>query len=434
MTILTYLFQSSICLGIFYVFYKWLFSKETFYTLNRAILWSMLILSFTLPLIPWGSFFTISGMVQSSLFNEVVYSIRLDELIISAEQTTSINWLDWLVGVYLLGLTFILLRLGVGWLGLSKFIKQGKKRVQTDGTKLITHTESTQGPFSWMSYIVLSEDDLANCGEEILMHEKAHIHYMHSWDMLILNLILMVQWFNPAAWLFKRELEIVHEYQADAFVLKHGINAQKYQLLLIKKSVGDYMFNLANSFNHSHLTKRINMMLQKESSKWAKLKLISLLPLGFLLILGIGINSSCTEASALRDSSDVQADTKELPQVTPSSQKGEVFVVVEVMPEYPGGLENLITFLGENIQYPADAQKNSIQGRVIVEFIVNTDGSVTEPRIVRGVDSALDKEALRVISLMPKWKPGMQGGEKVRVKFTVPVSFRLKDKEKVPAK
>ena len=106
-------------------------------------------------------------------------------------------------------------------------------------------------------------------------------------------------------------------------------------------------------------------MLQKESSKWAKLKLISLLPLGFLLILGIGINSSCTEASALRDSSDVQADTKELPQVTPSSQKGEVFVVVEVMPEYPGGLENLITFLGENIQYPADAQKNSIQGRVI---------------------------------------------------------------------
>lgn len=112
--------------------------------------------------------------------------------------------------------------------------------------------------------------------------------------------------------------------------------------------------------------------------------------------------------------------------VTENKDDSEVFNVVEHMPEYPGGMKELMKFLSSTIKYPANAEKNKIEGRVIVEFVVNKDGSLSDIKVVRGVDPELDAEALRVINAMPKWKPGMNKGEPVRVKFTVPVMYRLK--------
>ena len=104
----------------------------------------------------------------------------------------------------------------------------------------------------------------------------------------------------------------------------------------------------------------------------------------------------------------------------------EIFQIVEDMPEFPGGMGELMKYLGKNIKYPTIAQENGIQGRVVVAFVVNRDGSIVDPEVVRGVDPSLDKEAVRVITSMPKWKPGKQRGQTVRVKYTVPVTFRLK--------
>ena len=105
--------------------------------------------------------------------------------------------------------------------------------------------------------------------------------------------------------------------------------------------------------------------------------------------------------------------------------EGEVFEIVEQNPMFPGGNEALMKWLSKNLKYPASAQENGIQGRVLVQFVVNKDGSIVEPKVLRSVDPALDKEALRVVSTMPKWQPGKQRGKTVRVRFTLPVTFRL---------
>ena len=106
-------------------------------------------------------------------------------------------------------------------------------------------------------------------------------------------------------------------------------------------------------------------------------------------------------------------------------EDNEIFKIVEKMPEFPGGMAACLKFLANNIKYPAIAQESNIQGKVIIQFVVNKDGSIVDPVVVRSVDPHLDKEALRVISMMPKWTPGMQRGKPVRVKYTVPVTFRL---------
>ena len=113
------------------------------------------------------------------------------------------------------------------------------------------------------------------------------------------------------------------------------------------------------------------------------------------------------------------------PSETPRPEEQTIFEVVENMPDFPGGQAALMQYLAKNIKYPTIAQENGTQGRVIVQFVVNKDGSIVDAKVVRSVDPYLDKEALRVINTMPKWKPGMQRGKPVRVKFTVPVMFRL---------
>ena len=134
-------------------------------------------------------------------------------------------------------------------------------------------------PFSWMGYIVISRKDLEENGREILIHELAHIHNRHSWDLLVADVCIFFQWFNPASWLLKQELQNIHEFEADETVIKEGVDAKQYQLLLIKKAVGTRLYSMANSFNHSKLKKRITMMLKEKSSPWARLKYLYVLSL-----------------------------------------------------------------------------------------------------------------------------------------------------------
>ena len=146
-------------------------------------------------------------------------------------------------------------------------------------------------------------------------------------------------------------------------------------------------------------------------------------------VLEIMDNDSEVEESTIQASDDTQAavEVKYTPVEVEEEEVEEqqIFQVVEEMPEFPGGMGECMKFLGKNIKYPTISQENGVQGRVIVQFVVNRDGSIVDPVVVRGVDPYLDKEALRVISTMPKWKPGKQRGKAVRVKYTVPVMFRL---------
>lgn len=184
------------------------------------------------------------------------------------------------------------------------------------------------------------------------------------------------------------------------------------------------------------------MMLKEKSSPWARGKYLYVLPLSALAITVFAL----PEVSAVADNiSDVKiSDLTEIRQtnlaeaiptesqdtvssnIRPQNDKDQIWELVEQMPEFPGGTSAMIKYLGDNLHYPETAQKVGIQGRIIVRFIVGTDGNICQPEVVRGIEPALDAEALRVVQTMPRWKPGMNKGKAVAVKYHIPIMFSLK--------
>ena len=428
-----YILKSAICLALFYLFYRLLLSKETFHRFNRLALLGLLVLSCIVPLIEVG---TGATNVVNRQF------ISWEEMLMMAEMSTiagevvtpTLSWREVLLLLYLVGIAFFLVR-NLWSLGrMLSLINSCKKQRLNNEIWLFTHQKDIT-PFSWMKYIVLSEKDYAESGETILTHERAHIANLHSWDLILADLCVFFQWFNPAAWLLKQELQNIHEYEADEWVINHGIDAKTYQLLLIKKAVGTRLYSMANNLNHSNLKKRITMMIKKKSNPWACMKYLYILPLATIAVAAFArpeISNEFDEISSAKVSdlasfmkADGEKSLETLPDVAPAPQDSIVFEVVEEMPEFPGGMQAMMQFIADNVKYPSIAQKNGVQGRVITQFTVCKDGSITDAKVLRSVDPYLDKEALRVINAMPKWKPGKQGGQAVAVHFTVPVVFRL---------
>ena len=427
-----YILKSAICLALFYLFYRLLLSKETFHRFNRIALLGLLVLSCIVPLIEVGTGATNAVNRQFISWEEMLMMAEMSTI---AEEvvTPTLSWREVLLLLYLVGIAFFLLR-NLWSLGrMLSLINSCKKQRLNNEIWLFTHQKDI-APFSWMKYIVLSEKDYAESGETILTHERAHITNLHSWDLLLADLCVFFQWFNPAAWLLKQELQNIHEYEADEWVINHGIDAKKYQLLLIKKAVGTRLYSMANNLNHSNLKKRITMMIKKKSNPWACMKYLYILPLATIAVAAFArpeISNEFDEISSAKVSdlaSFMKAEVEkslETPPVTSLAPQDSVFQVVEEMPEFPGGMQAMMQFIASNVKYPSIAQKNGVQGRVITQFTVGKDGSITDAKVLRSVDPYLDKEALRVISAMPKWKPGKQGGKAVATRFTVPVVFRL---------
>ena len=427
-----YILKSAICLAMFYLFYRALLSKETFHRFNRIALLSMLVISFVVPSIQWNYLsHNQAGHAMAVIEDLFMSAVPNDDV-----AATSLSWQRGLVVIYLLGVIFFLLRQLVSLASMYHLIRNGKKEKLEEGICLVTHQKPI-GPFSWMHYMVLSEIDLAENPEAILLHERAHIRNKHSFDIMWVDFCIAVQWFNPAAWLVKRELQDVHEYEADASVLHQGVDAKKYQLLLIKKAVGTRLYSMANSFNHSSLKKRITMMVKKKSNPWARMKYLYVLPMAAIAVAAFArpeVSSELKEISKVKVSDFVAemkvASEKNLSDtaktiVPQEPVKGDAFSVVENPPQFPGGMKELMTFLGKNIQYPVEAKDKKIEGRVIVQFVVKKDGSTSDFNVLRAVHPLLDAEALRVLKTMPKWTPGTQRGEAVNVKFVVPVRFAL---------
>ena len=269
-----YILKSSVCLAAFYLFYRLLLSRETFHRFNRIALLGVIILSVAIPFI---RIMTDEPVAIQRPLQNLEYLLQMAQML--QVQTSQSFWLPLLFVVYLVGCVFFFARFLYSTIRICRMIGMGEKQVLPDGSKLVV-TDETVCPFSWMGYIVISQKDMEESGEEILTHEMAHIRARHSVDMLICSFCVILQWFNPAVWLLKQELENIHEYEADESVINHGIDAKHYQLLLIKKAVGSQRFtSMANSFNHSKLKKRITMMLKRKSNPWARLKYLYVLPL-----------------------------------------------------------------------------------------------------------------------------------------------------------
>lgn len=455
-TFLVYILKSAVCLAVFYLFYRLLLSKETFHRFNRIALLGVMLLSCLLPLIQVTVKEASPVNMQVMSMEDLLLMYQWNRGMTMVEEGShTLRWQGMLVLVYFAGLLFVIAR-HLWSLGRMLFLIRHSRCEKLDhGVRLVIHHRPI-APFSWMRYIVISETDLKEGGHYILVHEQAHIRLRHSWDLLLTELCAWVQWFNPAIWLLKQELQNIHEYEADEEVIRQGIQAKEYQMLLIKKAVGARLYSIANSFNHSSLKKRITMMIRKKSNPWARAKYLYVLPLAAVTVAAFArpeISQPLDEISSVKvnDLSAVletyadknvsnpaekdlqsKADSTTQKVVTPAASDNQTFDVVEQMPEFPGGMRAGLEFMARNLKYPTKAQEAGKQGRVIVQFIVQKDGSLSDLHVLRAVDPWLDAEAIRVISIMPKWKPGMQDGKAVAVKYTMPVTFALEGSKNKP--
>ncbi len=467
----SYSLQSALCLAVFYLFYTVVLSRETFHRLNRYTLLAIMALSWMIPLLAGAlSFRTGANVVPEMIVEQPLAAL-------SAGTVTPFESSVWhsvfvpVFTLYLIGIVVCVLYQAVSYLRLWRLLYKGKRTVLNNDIRLILHTDMRMAPFSWMKYIVLSEDDYIEDGTAIIAHETAHIRLRHSWDLMAAHAFVILQWFNPFAWLVYRDLRNTHEYEADKSVLDEGFEAQHYQLLLIKKAVGTRLYSMANGYNHSNnLKKRITMMLQKKSNAWARLKYALVLPLAATTVVAFArpeISRPFDEISSVKVSyfaptaQPVEAKSVEKvvapprqevavpvetvaetptpretkapaakPKPAPITPKDTVvFMVVEEMPEFPGGMSAMMKYIAQNIKYPVKAIEKKIEGRVTISFVVSRDGSLRDFRIVRSVDPDLDAEALRVAKSMPNWKPGKQRGKNVSVKFTLPINFSLSAKK-----
>ncbi|HCV16186.1 MAG TPA: TonB-dependent receptor [Rikenellaceae bacterium] len=329
---LVYILQSSLSLAAFYLFYKVMLSRETFHRFNRVVLLLISLLSVIIPLIKLpGNEALLSNSISLNLQQLIQLAGFSDDTVITAgaDETSNTIWPVFIVIIYLTGVLITLAISSISMIRMAQLIRRteyGKRIKSEDGIVIVLHKEKI-APFSWMKYIVISENDYDENGREIVLHEIAHIKRGHSADMILCEIVKIVHWFNPAAWLFKQEIKNIHEYQADDAVIKSGIDAATYQLLLIKKAVGERLYSIANSFNHSKLKNRITMITKKKSTLWSALRVLYVLPLSLVAVAAFAseeITSVMAPVSEVKIKDFIQADTIKIKKSTSGNDSKKV--------------------------------------------------------------------------------------------------------------
>lgn len=406
-----YQLKVGLCLVVFYLLFKWLLSRKTFHRFNRVALLSLVGLSLLLPLVN-------ITVEQPTALTQSLMQIELfiDGGVMPEQEEDGRTLAAALIAylIYNIGCWVFVFREWWSYHKLRSLMRRGRVRQTIDGVLVHVVDDSSIAPFSWFGHIIMSAEDYEQNRPEIVSHEMAHIRRRHSWDVVLMNIVCILQWWNPAAWLMRRELQQVHEYEADQAVLAGGFDVRQYQLLLIRKSVGDRLYSMANNLNQHSLRRRIRMMSARRTNGWQRLRLLIALPLS----VGAVVVFAHPKVQSVME--QIEHDARQ-PVV---QQEQQTFDVVEQMPQFPGGTEALTRYMVEAIDYPEEALQNNTSGRAVVSFIINEEGWVEEPKIIRSIDPLLDREALRVVSQMPQWTPGRQDGHPVRVRFHVPVTFK----------
>jgi TonB family protein len=413
--LLLYIARSGLYLGIFYAFYLLVMRRMTFFRLNRAIL---LLGSLACALLPFLKIRTANHMVGAGPLS----MIAAEDSSTLAVQGAGFSWPATLSFVYLLGVLAVILITAVSTERMFKLLNAGEKRL-VDGC----HTavlDNDHPSFSFGQTIVIGRKDLEE-NPAIFMHEKMHVKCRHYLDLFVFRAIQTVWWWNPLVWLVRTELGLLHEYEADEAVIKQGIDATQYQLLLVRKAVGEQRFSLASGFQHAKLKNRISMMLKPSSNGWMRLSYLALIPLMALVAYACNPAKNNKGASGTNDAEDTY---RVIVTDEPQAEDSIPFQMVEVKPTFKSGDANeFAKWVNDHLNYPEEAKKAGIQGRLVMSFVVDTDGSVKDVKILRGVDPLLDAEALRVLNgCTEKWAPGMQDGQPVKVTYTLPIIFQLK--------
>ena len=530
--VLMYALKSAFVLFLLYVPYTLLLHRDSFFRLNRFVLLGVLLLSLVLPLcnVSWLSMdrqpVVHAAQMQMVEIGIPVNVLPQDDVVEEVSASSSFTLFGLLTLIYIIGMAVVLL-LRLWQMGSLRLqLRRGSLwRHSEDGITVYCHADRV-APFSWMNSIVISEEDYAESGREIILHETGHIRFRHSWDVLLLTLVQMVQWWNPLAYMAGISLRDVHEYEADDYVLRQGVSASAYQMLLLKKAVGYGSYTFANNFNHSLTKKRITMMRKSKSNPWMRSKALYVIPVAALALSAFatpeivspiegmvsepeskGMENYLTGQAAMEENRQNAAtmeilktpvagnrlpadatyyvdgekmergiavrrivDGREVVLITRKGENGKetvtvvgsskndavdeakallrkegvqkldvkkegandndsIYNVVSENAEFPGGNMAASNWISKNMTYPEECRKQGIEGRVVIKFVVNKDGSIVDAEAVKSPHPALAEEGLRVVKSMPKWKPAKEGGKVVRSRFNIPIVFKLSGKK-----
>ena len=466
-----FIIESGVSLALLSLIYILFLRKETFFRLNRLFLLSSVVFSLLLPFLRLRVYepqSVILDEIKVTPYRNLMEAVTVYSHGFSGTVENTISSNQFIILLYLGGLLFFMGRFLFRLIQIGLLIQ--KHPVNRAGRVRFVSIEKNSSPFSFLNFIFLNTGQKHDPGyEKMIRHEMEHVKQGHSFDVFLLEILTVLQWFNPFMWMLKRVVRENHEYLADKAVVGSGVNLAFYKQLLLNQAIG-FQPELANHFNSSLIKKRIKMISKIKSSKMANLKYV----IGLLTVVALVIAFACEQKETmntepvtdeqivvleidgkkltvtgenavesmkkLMDSDKYEINVVEEVDVTslklvkkeevkePEMEdiNGEdIFYVVEEMPEFPGGETALRQFIASTVKYPEEAQKGGIQGKVYVSFVVTKNGSIANAKVVRGVHSSLDMEALKVVNSQPKWKPGKQRGEAVNVQYTVPINFVL---------
>ena len=459
-----YLIKINVALMLLYGFYRLTVSRDTFFGLRRLTLWLIYAVALMVPAFNL-EYWVRDTPTMASMAN--VYADTFYPVVVVKAQAPSITWMDMLLGIYWAGVAILSLRLVWQLFSIIRLAVISRKQEMEGITVHLLRGEGS--PFSFFRWVFMYPSTLEDRQlHEVMVHECTHVSGLHSLDTLFSELFSIACWFNPFAWLMKQEVRMNLEYLADESVLSDG-NARKsyqYHLLGLAYRQPKDSTKIANNFNLLPLKKRIKMMNKRRTSEIGKAKYLLFAPLAGALLMVSNIESvareigeQVPEVAEVQQKADqalnadvavanpmakaeeakaaelAKAEAKASDVTAPAdTTKNVVYDVTETMPQFPGGQGVMMKYLAANIKYPASAVKAKKQGRVIVSFVIQKDGSVTNARIVKSVDPELDAEALRIVKAMPNWTPGTQDGKPVNVNYTIPVVVSLYKEDVTPGK
>ena len=425
---LLYLVRAGLYLGLFYAFYLLVMRRTTFFRFNRVLLLAGSYLCLLLPLVRLRT-------VSATALSSELTMTGVGAADISRELSASFPWKEALLALYLAGaLVTLALCLLSAW-KMGRLIRRGESTPMEGCTLVLLEGEISS--FSWGRKVVMSRKDLRE-NPAIFTHEKMHVRHRHSLDLLLFLPLQILFWWNPLVWITREELRLLHEYEADEGVIQNGIDATQYQLLLVRKAVGEQRFTLASGFQHAKLKNRITMMLKPTSSGWMRYAYLAMIPTLAALMYACNPSKNTAEPTSVPAETQVQAEQvvqAAVQNVAPAVSAAEMnkdaesvrFSLVDKKPRFNGGDANEFSkWVNSQLTYPAQAKADGVQGRVTLQFTVGADGVLRDVRVLRGVREDLDSEAVRVISASPKWTPGEQDGKPVAVTYAYPVIYQLR--------
>lgn len=431
-TYFEYLLKSSLWITAFYLVYRFFLQKESFHEFNRFFLLAGIIASAIMPFVTVH--YAMHPVNHTSIQTGNIYATFIG---------SNVNALSWRMivakGMIVLYFgVFILLAVRI-IIHLTKILGEIIKNKDKAKDGKIIFTDLRNAPFSFGKYIFMPKNlDTEHERPLVLRHESVHVNQLHYLDLWLSKLLCIVHFYNPIVWLYARDIQANCEFIADKKTIEGTGSMKEYINLLAKYSIGKGIYSISLHFSYPLTLKRITVMKRKKSGRLSIAKSLMVVPLAGLILAGYaqphktiaGENrgKALDTVTVVGYGSPTQTNKNERGQHEKTYKPvtySDVMSIAEVMPKFQEGGNSVMKYLAMNIKYPVEAQKQGIQGQVICQFIIEKDGKISNVNVIRGVHKILDDEAIRVIKTMPRWHPGLDKGQPVRVQYTLPINFKL---------